>query len=103
MSTEVRPSDGRAALGLRWSGRLAARGALILVAAWVVVGGFSYPLGLELSTWPWNRSWFMFSEDDGSASHLAALGVLADGTREEIDVRPWFRVIEAALSRCLLS
>lgn len=62
-------------------------------ALWVIAGGLSEPLGLpELSTWPWNQAWYVFSSDDGWDYRLRLEGELADGRREAIDPGRWFRV-----------
>jgi hypothetical protein len=62
-------------------------------ALWIVAGGLSYPLALpQLSTWPWNQGWFMFSSDSGWRWRLQIVGAFSDGERREIDVSPWFEV-----------
>ena len=67
-------------------------------ALWVIVDGLSCPLDLErISTWPWNQSWFMFSQDSAWDYRLELRGLFADGGREEIDPGPWFHVRATAM------
>jgi hypothetical protein len=63
-----------------------------IAAGTVLWSGFACAAGRwDLSLWPWNRGWYMFSRDDGRAYHLEITGRLEDGSTTALDLGRWFR------------
>jgi hypothetical protein len=62
---------------------------LVLTLLW---SGMACALGRSWwSLWPWNRAWFVFSDDEGYLYHLEASGRLEDQSETGIDLTRWFR------------
>jgi hypothetical protein len=45
----------------------------------------------DLSVWPWNRAWYMFSYSDNYLHKILAVGETDRGGQIEIDPARWFR------------
>ena len=71
--------------------RIAGWALLALCGSTILISGVASPLGRWGWTyWPWNRAWFMFSDNDGLFYKLQFGAHLEDCTDIRVDIDRWF-------------